>query len=72
MQLLIPYGNTDLHISTKYTGDLELTLPNDLSLQQDILYQFFNAMSYQEFINTIGTQQFEQLIEFYNSPDFEE
>lgn len=72
MQLLIPYGNTDLHISTKYTGDLELTLPDDLSLHKDILYQFFTAMSYQDFINTIGTQQFEQLIEFYNGPDFEE
>ena len=70
MQLLIPYHNTDLHISTTYTGDLEITLPNDLSLQQDLLYQFFTAMSPQDFINAIGTQQFEELIDFYNSPDF--
>lgn len=72
MQLFLPYNNADLHISTKYTGELEFTLPNDLSLHQDIMYQFFTAMSYQEFINTIGTQQFEKLIEFYISSDFKE
>lgn len=72
MQLLIPYKSTDIHISTTYTGDLELTLPNDLSLHQKLLNQLFDALSAQEFINTIGTQQFEQLIEFYNNPDFEE
>ena len=72
MQLLIPYENTDLHISTKSNGTLELTIPFVTTIHQDLLYQLFEALSAQEFINTIGTQQFEQLIEFYNSPNFEE
>ncbi len=72
MQLLIPYNSADLYISTKFNGDLEITLPDTSGLQQILLQQFFKALSAQEFINTIGTQQFEQLIEFYNSPDFEE
>ena len=72
MQLLIPYMDVNLCMSTKQNGDLELTIPNSTSLHQDLLYQLFDALSAQEFINTIGTQQFEQLIEFYNSPDFEE
>ncbi len=72
MQLLIPYTDVNLCISTKYNGDLELTIPNVTTLHQDLLYQLFEALSAQDFINTIGHQQFEQLIEFYNSPDFEE
>ena len=72
MQLLIPYHRVELHMSTKHNGDLELTILDDIDLHQDLLYQLFNAMSCQDFINTIGHQQFEQLIEFYNSPDFEE
>lgn len=72
MQLLIPYHRVELHMSTKHNGDLELTILDDIDLHQDLLYQLFNAMSCQDFINTIGTQQFEQLIKFYNSPDFEE
>ena len=72
MQLLIPYNDVNLCMSTKHNGDLELTIPNVTSLHQALLHQFFEALSAQEFINTIGTQQFEQLIEFYNSPNFEE
>ena len=72
MQLLIPYHRVELHMSTKHNGDLELTILDDTDLHQNLLYQLFDALSAQDFINTIGTQQFEQLMEFYNSEDFEE
>lgn len=72
MQLFIPYNNADINISTTPKGDLELTIPDNQYLLQSLLHQLFEAVSYQEFINTISTQEFEQLIEFYNSPNFEE
>lgn len=72
MQLLIPYKYSDIHLSVKSGGNLMLTISSDGELQNDLLNQLFDAISYQDFINTIGSQQFEQLIEFYNSPDFEE
>lgn len=72
MQLLIPYKYSDIHLSVKSGGNLMLTISSDCELLNDLLNQLFDAVSYQDFINTIGTQQFEQLIEFYNSPDFEE
>jgi hypothetical protein len=56
----------------KSGGNLMLTISSDDELLNNLLNQLFDAVSYQEFINTIGAQQFEQLIEFYNSPDFEE
>ena len=71
MQLFIPYNNADISISTTLRGELELAIPDNQYLLQSLLHQLFEAVSYQEFINTIGTQQFVQLIEFYNSPDFE-
>ena len=72
MQLLIPYKYSDVHLSVKSGGNLMLTISSDDELLNNLLNQLFDAVSYQDFINTIGTQQFEQLIEFYNSPDFEE
>jgi hypothetical protein len=72
MQLLIPYKYSDVHLSVKSGGNLMLTISSDDELLNNLLNQLFDAVSYQEFINTIGTQQFEQLLEFYNSPDFEE
>ncbi len=71
MQLFIPYNNADISISTTPQGDLELTITDNPYLIQALLHQFFEAVSAQEFINTIGTQQFDQLVEFYNSPNFE-
>ena len=72
MQLLIPYKYSDVHLSVKSGGNLMLTISSDCELLNDLLNQLFDAVSYQDFINTIGHQQFEQLIKFYNSEDFEE
>ena len=72
MQLLIPYKYSDIHLSVKSGGNLMLTISSDDELLNDLLNQLFDAVSCQDFINTIGTQQFEHLIEFYNSEDFEE
>lgn len=71
MQLLIPYKYSDVHLSVKSGGNLMLTISSDDELLNDLLNQLFDAVSYQDFINTIGHQQFEQLIEFYNNLDFE-
>ncbi len=72
MQLFLPYNNADISISTTLKGDLELTIDNNPHLIQALVYQFFEEVSYQEFINIIGIQQLVQLIEFYNSPAFKE
>ncbi len=70
MQLLIPYKYSDIHLSVKSGGDLMLTISSDDELLNNLLNQLFDAVSYQDFINTIGHQQFEQLIEFLQQRRF--
>ncbi len=67
MQLFIPYNNADISISTTLRGELELAIPDNQYLLQSLLHQLFEVVSYQEFINTIGPQEFEAMIDYYHT-----
>ena len=67
MELLIPYKWTAIDITTHPNGDLRFILPNDTELQQHFINQLMEWISYDEFIQAIGTEEFDKMIEFYNS-----
>ena len=66
MKLTIPYQWTAIDLTTKSNGDLQFTLPNSTELQQQLINQLMEWISYRDFIEVIGPENFEQMIEFYN------
>ena len=67
MELVIPYQWTAIDITTHTNGDLRFIFPNDTTLQKFLITQLFNHVSHQEFIEAIGTEEFDKMIEFYNT-----
>ena len=67
MELVIPYKWTAIDLTTHHNGDLILNLSNDIQLQQHFVTELMNWISYDEFIQAIGTEEFDKMIEFYNS-----
>ena len=66
MELIIPYKWTAIDLTTKSNGDLQFTLPNNPELQEHLVNQLMDWVSYRDFIEAIGLEDFEQMIEFYN------
>lgn len=71
MELVIPYKWTAIDITTHPNGDLRFILPNDTELQQHFINQLMEWVSYHDFIEAIGPQQFEQMLKYYYT-DFKE
>ena len=71
MELLIPYKWTAIDITTHPNGDLRFILPNDTELQQHFINQLIERVSYRDFIEAIGPEQFEQMLKYYYT-DFKE
>lgn len=66
MELTIPYKWTAMDLTTYANGDLRFVLPNDTELQQHIISELMVWVSYEDFIEAIGVEVFEKMIEFYN------
>ena len=66
MELIIPYKWTAIDLTTKSNGDLQFILPNNTELQEHLVNQLMDWVSYRDFIEAIGPEDFEQMIEFYN------
>lgn len=67
MELVIPYQWTAIDITTYTNGDLRFIFPNDTNLQKFLITQLFNHMSHQEFIEAIGSQEFEVIVDYYHT-----
>jgi hypothetical protein len=67
MELTIPYKWTSLELNTQPNGNILLTLSDDLELQHHLISELMVFVSYEDFIEAIGTEEFEKMIEFYNT-----
>lgn len=67
MTLKIPYEYASITIDTTSHGDLTINLGANPELIQFIFDQLLYNMSYDDVINTITPQSFEQIIEHYNT-----
>lgn len=67
MILTIPYEHASITIDTNSHGGLNINLGTNPELVQFIFDQLLYNMSYDDIINTITTQSFEQIIEHYNT-----
>ena len=67
MILTIPYEHVPITIDTNCHRDLTINLGTNSKLVQFIFDQLLYNMSYDDIINTITPQSFEQIIEHYNT-----
>lgn len=67
MELVIPYQWTAIDITTHANGNLRFIFPNNTELQQHFIAQVMEWISYRDFIEAIGTNEFDNMIEFYNT-----
>ena len=67
MILTIPYNYAPITIDTSAHGDLKIVIGTDPKLVQLIFDQLLYNMSYDDLINAITPQSFEQIIEHYQT-----
>ena len=67
MILTIPYNYTPIAIDPRANGDLNIVIGTNPGLVQLIFDQLLYNMSYDDLINTITPQSFEQIIEHYQT-----
>lgn len=67
MILTIPYNYTPITIGTSANGDLDIGIGTNPELVQLIFDQLLYNMSYDDLINAITPQSFEQIIEHYQT-----
>ena len=65
MTITIPYANSAVQINTTTDGSLMLTFSNSNDIAKTIFDRLLYNMSYDDVINTITPQSFEQIMEHY-------
>ena len=72
MFLTIPYNYTPIAIDPKANGDLKIVIGTNPKLVQLIFDQLLYNMSYDDVINAITPQSFEQIMQHYQTEYKEE
>ena len=72
MTLTIPYEHTAIELNTCTNGELEIILPSSREVTQLLFDQIISRMSYDDIINAITPQSFEQIMEHYQTEYKEE
>ena len=72
MFLTIPYNYAPITIDTNTNGDLNISIRANPKLVQLIFDQLLYNMSYDDVINTITPQSFEQIMKYYQTEYKEE
>ena len=67
MILTIPYNYTPIAIDTRANGDLNIVIGTNPELVQLIFDQLLYNLSYDDIINAITPQSFEQIMEHYQT-----
>ena len=67
MKLTIPYEHSSMELTTYHNGDLVLTFSKSPEFAKLLFNQLLYDMSYDDIINTITPQSFEQIVEHYNT-----
>ena len=63
MLIKLDYKDSDINISTKQNGDLTIDISDNTA--NSILPQVMNYLSYFEFIQTIGENEFQAMVNYY-------
>ena len=67
MTITIPYANSAVQINTTTDGSLMLTFENSNNIAKIVFDRLLYNMSYDDIINTITPQSFEQIMEHYKT-----
>ena len=67
MTLTIPYEYSGVQLDTKHDGALEIGFTSAPDLKNNLFNQLLNTMDYDDIINAITPQSFEQIVEHYNT-----
>ena len=67
MTITIPYANSAVQINTTTDGSLMFTFENSNDIAKIVFDRLLYNMSYDDIINVITPQSFEQIIEHYNT-----
>lgn len=67
MTIAIPYENSAVQINTTTDGSLMLTFSNSNNIAKTIFDRLLYNMSYDDVINVITPQSFEQIMEHYQT-----
>ena len=67
MTITIPYANSAVQLGTTMNGSLEITFSNSDEMIKLLFDQLLNHMNYDDVINTITPQSFEQIMEHYKT-----
>lgn len=67
MTITIPYANSAVQINTTTDGSLMLTFNNSNDIAKTIFDRLLYNMSYDDIINVITPQSFEQIMEHYKT-----
>ena len=67
MTLTIPYEHSPVTIHTNCKGDLLIELNNHSALKENLFNQLLYSMSYDDIINTITPQSFENIMKHYKT-----
>ena len=67
MKLTIPYEHSSMELTTYHNGDLVLTFSKSPEFAKVLFNQLLYDMSYDEVIDTITPQSFEQIVLHYQT-----
>lgn len=67
MTLLIPYEYSGVQLDTKHDGVLEIGFTSATDLKNNLFNQLLNTMDYDDIINAITPQSFENIMEHYKT-----
>ena len=67
MTLTLPYKYSAIQIDTAMNGTLEITLNSSDEVVKLLFDQLLGNMNYDDLINTITPQSFEQIVEHYKT-----
>ena len=67
MTITIPYANSAVEINTTTDGSLMFTFSNSNDIAKIVFDRLLYNMSYDDIINVITPQSFEQIMEHYNT-----
>lgn len=67
MTLTIPYKYSQIQLESSQNGDLEITLADKPELITYLFNSLYYAMSHHDLIMAIGEDEFEDIIEYYQT-----
>ena len=67
MTLTLPYKYSAIQIDTAMNGTLEITINNSDEVIELLFDQLLDNMNYDDIINTITPQSFENIMEYYKT-----